>query len=135
MSIASITLNGLEIGTGADFATGSGTLATLKGGIPNSPVLVDRPGNSHGPKFIRVQVGAKTIPIEIFILPFSIATRRTAFNLLVTATADGILVPLVYVEDGTTVTYQVSCSGPVPDQWYHKASIASVAPDPVPVLS
>ena len=133
MAITSIKLNALEIGVGLSYRVGQEALETLLAAPPREPVLVDRPGTY--PKFIRSQIMPKPITLPILLVRGTLALRSTDFAALSAATANGDLVPLVYVKDGQTFTYQATCGGPVPDVWYERAIIEAIIPNPIPVIT
>jgi hypothetical protein len=134
VAITSVTIGGLEVGTGSTYAVTQSSLASLKSAIQRDPVMIDRPGTY--PTLIRSQPQARSIPLEVLIKSSTLAARRTAFNALVAACGSGYPpVAIAFVEDGSTHTWQAHCSGPVPDEWYARASIAAVAANPTAVVT
>lgn len=128
MAITSVTINALQVGTGA-YSVHMSSLGALKSGVPREAVMVERPGAY--PIIIRSQVVARPLDLIVILTGGTLALRRTAYNVLVTACGTGYpLVPIAFTEDGVTYTWQAHCSGPVVDDWYRTAAIAAIAPNP-----
>lgn len=128
-TVTSVTLNGLEICSSADYALHKSTLVSLLAGAPREPMMIDM--QARAPEFQRSQVRPRPIQITIMLLANTISLRETNLTSIITACADGTLVPLIYTKGATSKTYMVHCSGPVPSDTLHRVTIEAVAPDPV----
>jgi hypothetical protein len=131
--MTSLTLNSLEIGVyPGHYATHRETLAMLEAGFPREPLLTEM--QARTPVFNRSQPMAKAITLVVMLLAKERDDRRADFWALEAASGGGTsLVPLTLQADGVTSTWYVVCGQAVNDGWYHRATMAVVAPDPTPV--
>lgn len=132
--ITSIKIGGLEVGVSPDYAVAQESIVAFKSAIQREPVAVERPGTY--PALVRSQVQPRTLPITVIILGASLDARRIKYGTLVTACGTGYPpVAVSYDEAGTRYTWMAHLSGPIPEEWYGRATIEGVAFDPEPVES
>lgn len=129
MAVTSVTIGGLEINDGSNYAVSADTLTMLEAAASEDAILVDmayRP-----PVYIRSQPLARPINLGVFFTNVNALDRKADYDALLTAsdTSAG-LVPLTWTDGATTRQFLVHRNSLVPSRWFHRADAEFVAPDP-----
>ena len=131
MAVTSVTIGGLEINDGANYAVSADTLTMLEAAGSNEAVMVDM--QYRPPVYIRSQPTAKSIELGVFFTNVNALDRKADYDALKAASENTAgLVPLTWTDGATTKTLYVHRETLVPSRWFHRASASLVAPDPDP---
>jgi len=128
VAITSVTLGGVDIHDGVDYAAGAEMAYALEAMATYEAVAVDMA--DRYPFLVREQIQAKTIPIVVFLLGSTYAARKSAWDSLLAA-ARALTVELSWT-DGSTKTLDVHVEDLQPTTWFSRVTGQAVAFNPIP---
>lgn len=135
-SVTSFKVNGLELLDGVKYKVFGDALYALNSGAVYEEVMLERPGTT--PWWVRKQVTAKTVPLQVLLLRGDAAQRKLDYDSLLAAlrpTSDATLFDVRWVEFGVIRKVQAAALEVGPGPWYQRAMASLVVPNPFPSQS